>query len=102
MSGIPARDAALDRGYVSARLRAAFAVDGCAVHTPPKLGMVDPPLWDKKLHARRHHVENLFSKLKGWSRIALRRDKTRQSWMGFAHLAATVINFRVAEFSHRP
>ena len=47
-------------------------------------------------------TRNLFSKLKDWSRIALRRDKTRRSWMGFAHLAAAVINLRVAEFSHRP
>ena len=101
VSGIPARDAALDHGYVSARRCAAFAADGCAVHTPPKLGMVDPPSWDKTIYARRRHVENLFPKLKDWGRIALRRDKTRRSWMGFAHLAATVINLRVAEFSHR-
>ncbi len=48
-SGIPACDAALDRGHVSAALRAAFAVHGCAVHTPPKRGMVNPPDWDPKL-----------------------------------------------------
>ena len=39
VAGIPARDAALDRGYVSAALRAAFAAQGCTVHTPPKRGM---------------------------------------------------------------
>ena len=100
--GIPARNAALDRGYVSAKLRAALAAESCTVHTPPKLGMVDPPPWDKTLYARRHHVGNLFSKLKDRGRIALRRDKTRRSWMGFAHLAAAVINPRVAEFSHKP
>ena len=102
VSGIPARDAALDRGYVSAKLRAALAAEGCTVHTPPKLGKADPPPWDKTIYARRHHVENLFSKLKDWGRIALRRDKTRRSWMGFAHLAAAVINLHVAKFSHRP
>jgi transposase len=101
-SDIPACDAALDRGYVSATLRAAFAANGCTVHTPPKRGMVDPPEWDPKLYARRHHVENLFSRLKDWVRIALRRDKTRRSWIGFAHLAATMINLHIAEFSHRP
>ena len=101
-SGIPACDAALDRGYVSASLRAAFAAQGCIVHTPPKQGMVDPPAWDPKLYAKRHSIENLFASLKDWARIALRRDKTRQSWMGFAHLAATMINLRVAEFRHRP
>jgi transposase len=102
VAGIPARDAALHRGYVSAKLRAAFAANGCAVHTPPKLGMTDPPPWDKTIYVQRHHVENLFSRLRDWSRIVLRRDKTRRSWMGFAYLAATVINLRTAEFSHRP
>jgi transposase len=100
-SGIPAADAALDRGYVSAALRAAFAAEGCAVHIPPKRGMVDPPEWDPAPYARRHKVENLFSRLKDRARIALRRDKTRRSWMGFAHLAATIINLRIAGFSHR-
>ena len=87
---------------MSARPRAAFAPDGCAVHPPPKLDMIDPPPWDRAIYARRHPVENLFSKLKDWGRIALRRDKTPRSWMGFAHLTATLINLRVAEFSHRP
>ncbi len=100
MADIPATDAALDRGYVSAKLRADLASLGCTVHTPPKRGMLDPPPWDKAIYARRHHVENLFSRLKNAARIALRRDKTRRSWMGFVHLAATMINLRLAEFSH--
>ena len=54
--------------------------------------MVNPPPWDKLIYTRRHHVENAFSRLKDWSCIALRRDETRQSWTGFAHLAATLIN----------
>ncbi|TPG44312.1 IS5 family transposase [Roseomonas nepalensis] len=66
-SGIPACDAALDRGYVSAALRAAFAAEGCTIHTPPKRIMVDPPAWNAKLYARRHHVENLLSSLKDWA-----------------------------------
>ena len=99
-SGIPAHDAALDRGYVSVALRAAFAADGCTVHTPPRRGMIDPPAWDPALYARRHHVENLFSRMKDCARIALRRDKTRRSWMGFAHLTAAMINLRLAQFSH--
>jgi len=100
MADIPATDAALDRGYVSAKLRADLAAHGCTVHTPPKQGMRHPPPWNKAIYARRHHVENLFSRLKDQARIALRRDKTRRSWMGFAHLAATMINLRLAEFGH--
>jgi transposase len=101
-SAIPARNAALDRGDVSARLRAAFAADGCAVHSPPKRGMTNPPEWDRLLYAQRRRIENLFSSLKDWVRITLRRDKTRRSWMGFAHLAAAMINVRAAEYSHTP
>jgi transposase len=63
--------------------------------------MVDPPDWDPTLYARRHAIENLFSRLKDWVRIALRRDRSRRSWMGFAHLAATILSLRTAEFSHR-
>ena len=50
-----------------------------SVHTPPKKGMLNPPPWDKAIYARRHHVENTFSRLKDYARIALRRDKTRRS-----------------------
>lgn len=46
------------------------------------LGIIDPPPWDKAIYARRDQVENLFSRLKDWSRIALRHDKTRRRWMG--------------------
>jgi len=95
------RDTALDRGYVSAALRATSAAEGCTIHIPPKRGMVDPPACNPELYAWHHHVENLFSSLKAWFRIALRRDKTHRSWMGFAHLAAT-INLRIAQSSHRP
>jgi transposase len=63
--------------------------------------MLNPPPWDKTLYAQRHHIENLFGRLKDQARIALRRDKTRRSWVGFAHLAATLINLRLAKFSHR-
>ena len=100
LADIPATEAALDRGYVSAKLRADLAAQGCTVHTPPKKGMLNPPPWDKAVYARRHPVENMFSRLKDYARIALRRDKTRRSWMGFVYLAATMINLRIAEFSH--
>jgi len=33
---------------------------------------------------------------------SLRRDKTRQGWMSFAHLAATLINSRINELSYGP
>jgi transposase len=100
MADIPATNAALDRGYVSVKLRVDLAAQGCTVHMPPKKGMLHPPPWNKTIYARRHRIENMFSRLKASARIALRRDKTRRSWMGFAYLAATIINLRLAKFSH--
>ena len=100
LADVPATEAALDRGYTSAKLRADLAAQGCAVHTPPKKGMLNPPPWNKAIYAKRYHVENMFLRLKDCVRIAFRRDKTRLSWMGFAHLAAAMINLRLAEFSH--
>jgi transposase len=102
MTDIPAKDAALDRGYVSAKLRADLAAQGCTVHTPPKKGMLNPPPWDKAIYAQRHHIENVFSRLKDQVQIALRRDKTRLSWMGFAYLAAVMINLQLEKFGHTP
>jgi transposase len=62
--------------------------------------MLNPPPWDKAIYARRHHIENTFSRLKDFARIALRRNKTRRSWQGCAYLAATMINLRLDQFSH--
>lgn len=101
LADLPARDAVFDRGYVSAKLRCDLAAQGCTAHTLPKKGMVDPPAWDTRLYARRHLVENAFCRLKDYARLALRRDKTHRSFLGFAHLAATVINLRLENFSHR-
>ena len=82
--------------------RAAFAAKGCIVHTPPERGMVDPPAWNPELYARLHRAEKLISRLKHFARIALRRDKTRHRWMGFAHLAATMTDLGIIESGHRP
>ena len=97
---IPASDAALDRGYVSNKLSQELLRSGCTVHTPPKKDMLNPPPWDTAIYADRHLVKNVFSRFKDFGRIALRRDKTRRSWLGFIHLAAAIINIRLAKFSH--
>ena len=38
----------------------------------------NPPPWDKVIYARRHHIENLFSRLKDAARIALLREDAPQ------------------------
>ncbi|MGB9364795.1 MAG: IS5 family transposase [Xanthobacteraceae bacterium] len=49
---------------------------------------------DADLYKWRHLIENFFGKLKEFKRIAMRADKTDQSFAAIIHLAAAVINSR--------
>src|ERR671938_1013696 len=49
---------------------------------------------DGEMYKWRHLIENFFCKLKEFKRIALRADKTDQSFAAMIHLAAAVINSR--------
>lgn len=49
---------------------------------------------DHELYKWRHLIENFFCKLKEFKRIAMRADKTDQSFAAMIHLAAAVINSR--------
>jgi transposase len=48
---------------------------------------------DREMYKWRHLIENFFCKLKEFKRIALRSDKTDESYASMIHLAA-VINSR--------
>jgi transposase len=49
---------------------------------------------DAELYRWRHLIENFFCKLKEFKRIAMRSDKTDQSFSAMIHLAAAVIHSR--------
>jgi transposase len=49
---------------------------------------------DLEIYKWRHLVENFFRKLKASKRIAMRSDKTDQSFTAMIHIAAAVINPR--------
>src|ERR1700730_1401081 len=49
---------------------------------------------DTEMYKWRHLIENFFCKLKEFKRIAMRADKTDQSFQAMIHLAAAVINSR--------
>lgn len=54
-----------------------------------------PPLTiDLEMYKWRHLIENFFAKLKEFKRIALRAEKTDQSFSAMIHLSAAVINSR--------
>jgi len=49
---------------------------------------------DEALYKWRHLIENFFGKLKEFKRIAMRADKTDQSFTAAIYLVAAVINSR--------
>jgi transposase len=49
---------------------------------------------DRELYKWRHLIENFLCKLKDFKRIAMRADKTGESFSAIIHLAAAVINSR--------
>jgi transposase len=49
---------------------------------------------DQEMYKWRHLIENFFCKLKEFKRIAMRSDKTDQSFTAMIYLAAAVINSR--------
>jgi transposase len=49
---------------------------------------------DADLYKRRNLIENFFCELKELERVAMRSDKTDQSFSAMIHLAAAVINSR--------
>ena len=49
---------------------------------------------DRELYKWRHLIENFFCRLKEFKRIAMRADKTDQSFSAMIYLAAAVINSR--------
>jgi transposase len=49
---------------------------------------------DLEMYKWRHLIENLFGKLKEFKRIAMRADKTDQSFAAMIYIAAAVIHSR--------
>jgi transposase len=49
---------------------------------------------DRDVYKWRHLIENFFCKLKEFKRVALRSDKTDESFAAMIHLSAALINSR--------
>ncbi len=67
---------------------------GAKIVIAPHPRRTRPLALDTEMYKWRHLIENFFCKLKEFKRIALRADKTDQSFSAIIHLAAAVINSR--------
>jgi len=83
-------DTAFDSNWIIAELdeRGAKAV----ISQHPR--RAEPLPIDEEMYKWRHLIENFFCKLKDFKRIAMRADKTDQSFAANLYLAAAVIHSR--------
>ncbi len=83
-------DKAFDADWLNQRLLA----QGCQVVIAQKSNRKSPISIDIEVYKWRHLIENYFCKLKEFKRIAMRSDKTDDSFRAVIYLAAAVINSR--------
>ena len=83
-----------DKAFDNDRLRAVLQARDAKAVIPPRRNRVIPIAHDREMYKWRHLIENFFCKLKEFKRIAMRCDKTDQSFTAMIYLAAAVINSR--------
>ena len=83
-----------DRAFDSNALIAELDERGAKVVIAQHPRRASPLPLDAERYQWRHLIENFFCKLKAFKRIAMRSDKTDQSFSAMIHLAAAVINSR--------
>ncbi len=84
-----------DRAYDTDALRAWCAEHGVEAVIPSKRNRKMPIPHDQALYQTRHRIENLFCRVKDYTRIVLRKDKTSRSYAGFVSLAFALINIQL-------
>ena len=83
-----------DKAFDNNWLRANLNERGAAAVIPSKADRAGRIPYDVEMYRWRHLIENFFCKLKEFKRIAMRADKTDQSFAAMIYLVAAVINSR--------
>ncbi len=85
-----ARELVADRGYDSRSYRDALAERGITSCIPSTQSRKQPFPYDRALYRQRHRIENAFSRLKDWRRIATRYDRCAHTFHSAICIAAIV------------
>ncbi len=80
-----------DKGYDSDAIRAYVNQQGGVAVIPPKANRAIKPAFDEHLYHERHRIENLFSRLKAFRRIATRYEKLHTTFSAMTSLACILI-----------
>jgi transposase len=83
-----------DKAFDSNGIVAELNVRGAKVVIAQHPRRAKPLDIDREMYKWRHLIENFFCKLKEFKRVALRSDKTDESYASMIRLAAAVINSR--------
>jgi putative transposase len=87
----PAKELIAERGYDSARFRAARAQRGIAAWIPSRRSRKHLIPHDAMLYRQRHRIETMLARLNDWRRIATRDDRCARTLLAAIILAAIVI-----------
>jgi len=80
-----------DKGYDSNTLVENLQNKGCTVVIPPKKNRKNPRAYDAHIYKERHLIEGFFGKIKHFSRVFSRFDKTQTAFLGFLYFVSTFI-----------
>ena len=94
IEGLPFDALIADKAFDSNAIIAELDARGAKVVISQHPRRARPLAIDQEIYKWRHLIENFFCRLKDFKRIAMRADKTDQSFASMIHLAAAVINSR--------
>ena len=94
IKGMSFRALIADKAFDSTAIIADLNARGAKVVISQHPRRARPLPLDREMYKWRHLIENFFCKLKEFKRIAMRSDKTDESFAAMIHLAAAVINTR--------
>jgi transposase len=83
-----------DKAFDSNEIIAELDARGAKVVISQHPRRAQPRRIDEEMYKWRHLIENFFCKLKEFKRIAMRADKTDQSFSAMIYLAAAIVNSR--------
>lgn len=91
LEGLAAEQVIADKGYDGDEVLRTIHDQGGQAVIPPKRNRKMQRPYDRQLYRERNHIERLFARLKQCRRIATRHDNTARNFLGFLHLAASII-----------
>ena len=83
-----------DKSFDSSAILAELDARGAKAVISQHPRRIRPLAIDREMYKWRHLIENFFGRLKEFKRIAMRSDKTDQSFAAMIHLAAAIVASR--------